>query len=116
MRAAFAILLIACLALPAIAAEDGASRSDWSVEGLRVAKSMTKSTPDAFAASSQTERAPLMTLRPGASCGATEFEVCLDSTGRITVPGAKRFLPVLPGLTPERLTVKRSGLVFGYSF
>jgi len=32
------------------------------------------------------------------------------------VPGAKRFLPVLPGLKPERLTVKRSGVTFGYSF
>jgi hypothetical protein len=32
------------------------------------------------------------------------------------IPGAKRFLPEVPGLAPERLTVRRSGIVFGYSF
>jgi hypothetical protein len=57
-----------------------------------------------------------MRLKPGRSCGAGEFEVCLDSTGRLSVPGAKRFLPALPGMQPERLTVRRSGVVFGYSF
>jgi hypothetical protein len=49
-------------------------------------------------------------------CEDSGLELCISADGRLTVPGAKRFLPELPGLTPERLTVKRSGVVFGYSF
>lgn len=85
-------------------------------EGKLFARSVAKSILDTDAPSARGARAPLMQLRPGASCGATEFEVCIDSTGRITVPGAKRFLPDLPGLKPERLTVRRSGVILGYSF
>jgi hypothetical protein len=57
-----------------------------------------------------------MKFKEGNACGAAELEVCLDSTGRLIIPGAKRFLPEFPGMTPERLTVRRSGVVFGYSF
>jgi hypothetical protein len=52
----------------------------------------------------------------GAGCRSLEIEVCLDSTGRINVPGAKRFLPEIEGLKPERLSVKRGGVQFHYSF
>jgi len=116
MRVTFAALLLALLPLPARAAEEGALRSGWHPYGIAQAKSAAKPASDADPASAGLERAPLMKLKPGASCGASEFEVCLDSTGRITMPGAKRFLPDLPGLKPERLTVKRSGVVFRYSF
>jgi hypothetical protein len=52
----------------------------------------------------------------GSGCRSLEVEVCLDSTGRINVPGAKRFLPEIEGFKPERLSVKRGGVQFYYSF
>jgi hypothetical protein len=52
----------------------------------------------------------------GGGCRSLEIEVCLDSTGRINVPGAKRFLPEIEGLKPEQLTVRRGGVLFHYSF
>lgn len=52
----------------------------------------------------------------GPGCRSLEVEVCLDSTGRINVPGAKRFLPEIEGFKPERLSVKRGGVQFHYSF
>ncbi len=61
-------------------------------------------------------RESMLQLKPGGACGRSDLEVCLDSSGRLTVPGARRFLPQLPGLTPERLTLKRRELVFRYSF
>lgn len=115
MRAGFTVLLAAWAALSANAADEGASRTGWHPYAASSARATPKSLPDPLSAAVP-ERAPLMRLKPGASCGATEFEVCVDSTGRISVPGAKRFLPDLPGLKPERLTVKRSGVMFGYSF
>ena len=118
MRVSIVAVLLACAVLPAVAAEEGASRSagqpEVAVAGRSVAKSAIlapqESLPELPA------RVPMSGLKPGRSCGAGEFEVCLDSSGRISVPGAKRFLPEVPGLKPERLTVKRSGVVFSYSF
>ena len=118
MRVSIVAVLLACAVLPAVAAEEGASRpagqpeSPVAVRG--VAKSAILVSPEPEHA--QSMRAPLGSLKPGRSCGASEFEVCLDSNGRISVPGAKRFLPEVPGLKPERLTVKRSGVVLSYSF
>lgn len=54
--------------------------------------------------------------RSSPRCEDSGLDFCLGADGRITVPGAKRFLPAIPGLTPERLSVKRSGIVLGYSF
>lgn len=54
--------------------------------------------------------------RSSPRCEDSGLEFCLGADGRITVPGAKRFLPAIPGLTPERFSVKRSGIVLGYSF
>lgn len=116
MRVTLAALLATCAALSAAAAEEGNSRPGWHPYGIAAAGPGAKSAPDLLASPAKPERAPLMNLKPGAACGRSEFEVCFDSTGRITVPGAKRFLPVLPGLTPEKLSVRRSGVVFGYSF
>jgi hypothetical protein len=115
MRASIARLLLALAAIPAFAAEEGASRSGGQGEaGRAVAKSayIPPVEPDA----AQNPRVPLGNLKPGGSCGRSEFEVCLDPSGRISVPGAKRFLPGLPGMKPEKLTVRRSGVVFSYSF
>ena len=81
------------------------------------AKPGAKWAPEAaYASVPAVERAPLLKLKEGNACGVAELEVCLDSTGRLIIPGAKRFLPDLPGMAPERLTVKRSGVVFGYTF
>ena len=117
MRIPIARLLLALATLPAAAlAEEGAPRSSAAGEapGRTVAKSAYASpaNPDPALGS----RPGLGNLKPGRSCGASEFEVCLDASGRISVPGARRFLPELPGLKPERLTVKRSGVTFSYSF
>lgn len=115
MRVLLGALLACWLDLPA-AAEGDALRPDWQRNGTLTARSEAKSAAEPIVTAGPPERAPLMRLKPGRSCGAGEFEVCLDSTGRLSVPGAKRFLPALPGMQPERLTVRRSGVVFGYSF
>lgn len=116
MRASFtALLLLVTPFAPAWAAEEGVSRSALTPYPASFAKSLGKP-GEISGLESPAERAPLMHLKPGGACGATELEVCLDASGRLTVPGAKRFLPGLPGLTPERLTVKRSGVILGYSF
>jgi hypothetical protein len=116
MRASFtAVLLLLTPFAPAWAAEDGASRSALTPYPASFAKSLGKP-GEVPGLEPPAERAPLMHLKPGGACGASELEVCLDSTGRLTVPGARRFLPGLPGLKPERLTVKRSGVILGYSF
>ncbi|NJD86910.1 MAG: hypothetical protein FIB05_02695 [Betaproteobacteria bacterium] len=118
MRVSIVAVLLACAVLPAVAAEEGASRSvgqpEMPVVGRGVAKSAILATQDNLP--DLPARVPMSGLKPGRSCGASEFEVCLDSSGRISVPGAKRFLPEVPGLKPERLTVKRSGVVLSYSF
>lgn len=116
MRTGSIALLAAWVALSANAADEGPAVSGWHAYAPAASRPYAKSIPDPLASTVRPERAPLMHLKPGAACGASEFEVCFDSSGRITVPGAKRFLPVLPGLKPERLSVRRSGIVFGYSF
>jgi hypothetical protein len=115
MRASIGSLLLALLALPALAAEEGPARSGGGREaGRTVAKSAWAAPVEPEAALSA--HVPLGNLKPGGSCGRNEFEVCLDSSGRLSVPGARRFLPAVPGLKPEKLTVKRSGVTFSYSF
>ena len=52
------------------------------------------------------ERAPLMNLKPGASCGASEFEVCFDSTGRISVPGRQALPAGVAGAQARAPTVQ----------
>lgn len=116
MRIPLAVLLAACLCLPAFAGEEGAPRVAWPVLAPAPAGAAAKSLPELGYAPPAREREPLARLKPGASCGASELEVCFDASGRLTVPGARRFLPALPGLKPERLTVKRTGVVFAYSF
>ncbi len=117
MRRSLAFVLGCCLASAALAADEGAFRSPWHAYATTAAAPGPKSLAEpAFAAGGAIERPPAMNLKPGGACGASELEVCLDSTGRIAVPGAKRFLPGLPGLKPERLTLKRSGIVLGYTF
>ena len=117
MRVPIARLLVALATFPALAAEEGAPRSGGPGEaapGRAVAKSAYAPALDPDPALAP--RVPLGNLNPGGSCGRSEFEVCLDASGRISVPGAKRFLPGLPGLKPEKLTVRRSGVAFSYSF
>lgn len=116
MRVSSVAILATCLAVSAVAAEEGALRTEWHADAMPAQKPAAKSAPESSSPASRAERVPLMTLKPAASCATGEFEVCLDPTGRLTVPGARRYLPELPGLKPERLTVKRSGIVLGYSF
>ncbi len=59
---------------------------------------------------------PAPVRKSARGCANAELEVCIGADGRINVPGARKFLPEIPGLTPERLTVKRNGIVLGYSF
>ncbi len=59
---------------------------------------------------------PSPARKPARGCANAELEFCIGADGRINVPGARKFMPGIPGLTPERLTVKRNGIVLGYSF
>lgn len=108
------LLLVASFAAP-VAAQEAGARSSLTPYPASFAKSLSKP-GDLPGLEIPVERAPLMHLKPGGACGASELEVCLDANGRLTIPGAKRYMPDLPGLKPERLTVKRSGVILGYSF
>ncbi len=109
-------VLAACLACPklATAAEEPARApvaSFATVAAPGAAKALESGPPmQAFLAK------PAAPARGGRACEASGMDLCLDAEGRLTIPGAKRFLPEVPGLKPERLTVKRSGVVLGYSF
>jgi hypothetical protein len=116
MRALIASVILAVVALPAVA-QDGALKLARPADAGHAGPAPGKS---AFLAGLPGEapapRAPLGNLTPGGACGSHELEVCLDANGRITVPRARHLLPAIPGLRPERLTVKRSGVVLSYSF
>ena len=114
MRVSLVALLRLLAGPPRRARKGMRCRAGWQRHAAIAAKAEAKSQGEPASTTGASERAPVMSLKPGRSCGAAEFEVCLDSTGRINVPGAKRFLPALPGLKPERLSVRRSGVVFGY--
>jgi len=116
MRVSILALLAACTALTAAAADEETVRSRWHSVDIPVVKQKAASAQDPFLAPVRPERAPVMHLKSGGACGVSEFEVCVDSSGRISLPGAKRFLPAISGLKPERLSVRRHGIVFGYSF
>ncbi len=111
--------LAAVLALavvpPALAAEDLARMPLGGYAAPPTASAPAKATQpwEAPALRAGEPGGPRKSLR---GCQDSDLALCLGADGRITVPGAKRFLPELPGLTPERFTVKRSGIVLGYSF
>ena len=46
-----------------------------------------------------------------------ERSLCYDSvSGRVVYKPARQFMPDLPGLRPENISIKRNQLVFRYSF
>jgi hypothetical protein len=50
------------------------------------------------------------------SCNG-ERSLCYDSvSGRVVYKPARQFMPSLPGLRPENISLKRNQLVFRYSF
>jgi hypothetical protein len=50
------------------------------------------------------------------SCGG-EHSLCYDSvSGRVVYKPARQFMPALPGLRPENISLKRNQLVLRYSF
>lgn len=116
MRVWIFTTLVACTVLSAAAADEVTVRSNWHPVDIPLGKRTAAPAPDPFLAPARPLRAPVMELKSGGACGVAEFQVCMDSSGRLSVPGAKRFLPALPGLTPERLTVKRHGISVRYSF
>ncbi|HRA24125.1 MAG TPA: hypothetical protein PLK52_11225 [Usitatibacteraceae bacterium] len=116
MRALIAGCICALAALPATA-DDGALKLARPADAGHAGHAIAKSS---FLAGLPREapppRAPLGYLKPGGACGSHELEVCLDANGRITVPRARHLLPAIPGLKPERLSVRRNGVVLSYSF
>jgi hypothetical protein len=63
--------------------------------------------------SAQPARAP---ERSRSSC-AGSTELCYDTTsGHLVYKPARQFMPAIPGLRPENISVKRDRIVFRYSF
>ena len=55
--------------------------------------------------------------RPRADCEITASDLCFDTRERHTVyRGAREYMPKVDGLTPESMSMKRSGIVFKYTF
>ena len=128
MRHAIAVsIALAGLALPAQAQEG--------IELARRAKSLASSAamanPPAVAKSSggiaeaafflsPTEAPvalPADPRRPRADCEITASDLCFDTRERHTVyRGAREYMPKVDGLTPESMSMKRSGIVFKYTF
>jgi len=54
--------------------------------------------------------------RPRASC-AEARDLCYDvSSGHLVYKPARQFMPDIPGLRPENISVRRDRIVFRYSF
>ena len=117
-----ALLAIAMLALTtpqAFAEEQGALR-------LRSKTAIAVVVPHKSAPFAQPvgepEREPLFSrndprdLQSRSSCESTR-DLCYDTnSGRIVYKPARQYMPDLPGLNPESISVKRNRIVFKYSF
>ena len=114
-RIAAALALALAVPSPAIAAEDAVRLPIAAYPAPALAPTLVKSA-NPWEAPALRASEPGLVRKSSRRCEDSGLEICLGADGRITVPGAKKFLPEIPGLTPERLTVKRSGVVFGYSF
>ena len=54
---------------------------------------------------------------PRAGCEVTTRDLCYDvRDGKIVYRRARDYMPRIGGLTPESISVKRSGVTFKYSF
>ncbi len=109
-----AVLALAFLP-PAFAGEDPGRLPPAGLAAPRMAPAATSPGP-AWEAPALRSGEPSQGRKPARGCANPEFGLCIGADGRIAVPGARKFLPEIPGLTPERLTVKRHGIVLGYSF
>jgi hypothetical protein len=55
--------------------------------------------------------------RPRADCEISSSDLCFDTRERHTVyRGVREYMPKVDGLTPESMSLKRSGIVLKYSF
>jgi hypothetical protein len=51
------------------------------------------------------------------TCEAAATDLCFDAAeGRVTYRGARKYMPVFDGLTPESVSVRSNRLTFKYSF
>jgi hypothetical protein len=122
MKAAFLAMGLALNALPgtAFAAEETNSLT------LRSKNAIATAVPHRSAPYAQPvgepEREPLFSQRDArheqsrSSCESTR-DLCYDNTsGRIVYKPARQFMPGIPGLQADSISLKRDKLVFKYTF
>ena len=122
MRAAFLFVGLALNAPPgtAIAAEDANTLTLRSKSAIATAVPH-RSAPYALPVG-EPEREPLFSPRDArethsrSSC-ESKRDLCFDSaSGRIVYKPARQFMPGIPGLQAEGISLKRDKLVFKYTF
>jgi hypothetical protein len=60
---------------------------------------------------------PADSRRPRSDCEVSKSDLCYDMRERHTVyRGVREYMPKIDGLTPESMSMKRSGIVLKYSF
>jgi len=119
MRTAFVTLLLALFAAPTFAEEARALL-------LRSKSAIASAAPHNSAPYVQPigepEREPVLgrrDLRENESRSSCESnrDLCYDqTTGRIVYKPARQFMPDLPGLQPDSISVKRDKIIFKYTF
>ena len=119
MRLAFITLMLALFASPALADE---ARALLLRSKSAIASAAPHNSAPYVQAVGEPEREPVFSqrdLRENESRSSCESnrDLCYDqSTGRIVYKPARQFMPDLPGLQPDSISLKRDRIVFKYTF
>ncbi|MGZ5039138.1 MAG: hypothetical protein ACXWBQ_00225 [Usitatibacter sp.] len=122
MKVLFAAMALAVAAVPtgaAAAAADVRPVLELKPKAALMVAPAHESAPFVVAAS-QPElhfaQPPQRAAQSNSSCNA-DHDLCYDqNNGHIVYKPARQLMPVLPGLTPENISVKRDRIIFRYSF
>jgi hypothetical protein len=120
------VLALSLAAFPAWAFEDATRQPLQLRSRSAIATAVATATPNASAPYArpviEPEREPLIArhdLRENQSRSSCESgrDLCYDQqSGRIVYKAARNYMPDLPGLQAENISVKRDRIVFKYSF